>query len=140
MANLLPDVAKLLGVKFGERFNVRDTKGDVDFDYDYVLDATGLSYIKDDKNVGDNDILALLLSGRLEVDRGPFKPKNEERYYYPSVSGQCVRNMPWRGETIDYTLRALGMVYRSEEEAAKHFIEDYKKLTGYILVTDKYRR
>ena len=36
----------------------------------------------------------------------------------------------WLGDTRDYAMKALDMVYRTREEAEAHLAEDYERLTG----------
>ena len=57
-------------------------------------------------------------------------PKYDEPYYSPSVTQKRVMELLWLGDTRDYAMKAIDMVYRTQEEAEAHLAEDYERLTG----------
>lgn len=136
MANVMAKVAELLGVELGERFKLRRVSNlvhDVPNKYDFELtEKFGLRVYECRPDAIDSDDYPLenILRGEYEVVKLPYEPNFGDRYYFPSVSGRSVRDMPWNGETIDCTLKALGMVYRTKKEAEEHFASDYERLTG----------
>ena len=75
-------------------------------------------------------MLYYLLSGKETVVRLPWEPKEGERYCYPSVSAKNVDCTNWTCCSFDYAMKALGMIYKTPEEAQAHFAENYEKLTG----------
>ena len=126
--NLMPEIAKLLGVELGEEFIIenKDRKETV------VLAADGFHAIQPNNVVGPDHgkLLSKVLQGLYEVKKIPWEPKKDERYYIPSVSNQCVQKYFWHEYTLDFAMKALGMIYRTKEEAEAHLAEDYEKLTG----------
>ena len=126
--NCMAAVAKLLGVELGEEFIIenKDRKETV------VLAADGFHVIQPNNVVGPDHgkLLSKVLQGLYEVKKIPWEPKKDERYYIPSVSNQCVQKYFWHEYTLDFAMKALGMIYRTKEEAEAHFAEDYEKLTG----------
>ena len=126
--NCMSAVAKLLGVELGEEFIIenKDRKETV------VLAADGFHVIQPNNVVGPDHgkLLSKVLQGLYEVKKIPWEPKEDERYYIPSVSSQCVQKYFWHEYTLDFAMKALGMIYRTKEEAEAHFAEDYERLTG----------
>ena len=126
--NCMAAVAKMLGVELGEEFIIenKDRKETV------VLAMDGFHVIQPNNVVGPDHgkLLSKVLQGLYEVKKIPWEPKKDERYYIPSVSNQCVQEYFWKEYTLDFAMKALGMIYRTQEEAEAHFAEDYEKLTG----------
>lgn len=126
--NLMPKVAELLGVEIGEEFIIenKDRKETV------VLAADGFHVIQPNDVLGPDHgkLLSKVLQGLFEVKKRPWEPKYKEPYYRPNIIYKDVSDTIWRGGTFDYSLKALGMIYRSREEAEAHFAEDYERLTG----------
>lgn len=126
--NLMPDVAKLLGVELGEEFIIenKDRKETV------VLAMDGFHVIQPNNVVGPDHgkLLSKVLQGLFEVKKLPWEPKYKERYYRPNIIYKRVSDVLWRGSALDYALKELGMIYRTREEAEAHLAEDYERLTG----------
>ena len=126
--NCMAAVAKMLGVELGEEFIIenKDRKETV------VLAMDGFHVIQPNNVVGPDHgkLLSKVLQGLYEVKKIPWEPKKDERYYIPSVSNQCVQKYFWQEYTLDFAMKALGMIYRTKEEAEAHLADDYKKLTG----------
>ena len=131
--NCMAAVAKMLGVELGEEFIIenKDSKETV------VFAADGFHVIQPNNVVGPDHgkLLSKVLQGLYEVKKIPWEPKKDERYYIPSVSNQCVQKYFWHEYTLDFAMKALGMIYRTKEEAEAHFAEDYEKLTGKPLIS-----
>ena len=129
--NLIPEVAKLLGVEIGEKFMIRQNKYIFE-DSIFMIDKdNGLLQVLNDGNFEEeNAALYHVLSGKIEIIKLPWNPEYGDGFYFPSVNTKGVLYGAWYGATLDYALRALGMVYRTYEEAEKNFAEDFKKLTG----------
>lgn len=126
--NCMAAVAKMLGVEIGEEFIIenKDRKETV------VLAMDGFHVIQPNNVVGPDHgkLLSKVLQGLYEVKQLPWEPKYKERYYRPNIMLKKVSNALWSGSTLEYSLKALGMIYRSREEAEAHLAEDYEKLTG----------
>ena len=126
--NLMPEVAKLLGVEIGEKFIIENAEHNLQV----VLVADGLHVTKDDFLGSSNSkLLQNVLCGLFGVKKLHWEPKALERFYYPFVYTKGIESTEWADlNTFHLTLKALGMVYRTREEAQEHFAEDYERLTG----------
>ena len=126
--NCMAAVAKLLGVELGEEFIIenKDSKETV------VLAADGFHVIQPNDVLGPDHgkLLSKVLQGLYEVKKKPWEPKYGECYYCPSIRQRKVMQPMWVGDTRDYAMKAINMVYRTQEEAEAHFAEDYERLTG----------
>ena len=126
--NCMAAVAKLLGVELGEEFIIenKDSKETV------VLAADGFHVIQPNDVLGPDHgkLLSKVLQGLYEVKKKPWEPKYGECYYCPSIRQRKVMQPMWVGDTRDYAMKAIDMVYRTQEEAEAHFAEDYERLTG----------
>lgn len=125
--NLIPEIAKLLGVEIGEKFIIENAEHNLQV----VLVADGLHVTKDDFLGSSNSkLLQNVLCGLFEVKKLQWEPVKGDKYFFPSLPKNCVVKLIWTDNTYDYALKALGMVYRTREEAQEHFAEDYERLTG----------
>ena len=112
MANYMSQVAKMLGVELGERFDING------FNEFYFLDTDGLysfngTYCKCD------EYFSKLLAGELTIKRKPWKPKRGETYWYVEKDGD-VLEMEWhpcRYMSNHVNRYKLGNCYRTCEEA-----------------------
>lgn len=125
--NLMPEVAKMLGVEVGEKFIIKNAEHNLQV----VLVADGLHVTKDDFLGSSNSkLLQNVLCGLFEVKKLPWEPKYKETYYRPNIIYKRVSDVLWRGSALDYALKELGMIYRTREEAEAHLSKDYERLTG----------
>ena len=125
--NLMPRIAEMLGVEIGEKFIIENAEHNLQV----VLVADGLHVTKDDFLGSSNSkLLQNVLCGLFGVKKLPWEPKYKEPYYRPNIIYKVVSNPIWRGGTFDYSLKELGMVYRTRKEAEAHLAEDYERLTG----------
>ena len=131
--NFMAAVAKLLGVELGEEFIIENA----DRKETVVLGMDGLHVIQPNNVLGPDHgtLLSKVLQGLYEVKKLPWEPREGERYCYPSVSAKNVDCTNWICCSFDYAMKALGMIYRTKEEAEAHFAEDYEKLTGKPLIS-----
>lgn len=134
--SLYPWIADMLGVELGEEFEIDDKL----FCKNYIFRLTehGLDYKQpDDEYWHSGDFahhrLHDLLGGYSKIVKLPFRPQQGKTFWKPVVcvdASSTVADDTWLGTTYDLALLALGMVYRSKEEAEAHLAEDCKKLTG----------
>lgn len=128
--NYLTDVAKMLGVELEEEFRIKFADGTTS---KTTFKITNKGMVNEVGDYAYYDNFWNLLVGLEEIVKLPWKPKKDEYYYCPFVGGKYVDKFLWVGATVDCALYALGMCYRTREEAEAHFKEDYKKLTGMEL-------
>lgn len=134
--NYMLGVAKLLGVELGERFKICSRGcakfGSPLFANDYFLDEKGGLMCGDADSFckAPASVLGEIILGNFEIMKLPWKPKYGEYYYCPSINQKKVIQPMWLGDTRDYSLKALCMVYRTKEEAEANLSKDYERLTG----------
>ena len=116
--NHMEEVAKLFGVKMGERFMVGDEK--------YYIAKEGLM---DDGGGHCPWTLTYLLTGENTIKKIPWKPKNGEIYFQACIKGRVVR-CKWFGDVCDLESYYVGNCFETEEEAEAHKREIIDKLRG----------
>lgn len=111
--NLIPEIAKMLGVELGEEFKVEGDNRTYWFDLDGL--HSGEYVAEDDAMLHD------LLCGEVEIIKIPWKPKLNERYwtFMSSLEGGklYVLNYMWDNSVIDVALHKVGWVFRTCKEA-----------------------
>lgn len=116
--NLIPEIAKLLGVEIGEEFKVKG--------YDeltcMITDDKGLIAVDGMPGAGwapANVLFVALLNGNKEIVKLPWKPKKGECYYTFELLGDkwVVRSSWWTGSPYGHALSDKGWIYRTREEA-----------------------
>ncbi|MGM9519547.1 MAG: hypothetical protein ACI3WS_02620 [Phascolarctobacterium sp.] len=137
--NLMPEVLKMLGVEYSEKFKLHAQ--------DCEVAENGLFYFTEKNELikmfptGDyeyvtNKIYDILI-GYYKVVKLPWKPTYNGRYYSVSFGANGsfpdVRARTWLGDGVDCMRLHGGFVYRTKEEAEANFAEDYEKLTGMKL-------
>lgn len=117
--NLIPEIAKMLGVEIGEEFKVdRYEYNGLTFKFaenmlmsrsDLKGAEWGITYV----------ILSELLVGDAEIVKIPWKPKKGDAYYtFEIFRGKwVVRSLWWTGAPCTYALLDKGWVFRTKEEA-----------------------
>lgn len=119
MANLIPQIAEMLGVKLGEEFKI---KGHEELTYRFASDRLQLTY---DNNIELSDLAAkvafvALVMGKDDIVKLPWKPKKGEEYYsfdFTCKNYWIVDSYVWLNSPRDYALLGKGWVYRTEAEA-----------------------
>ena len=126
--NLMPEIAKMLGVELGEEFIIenQDRKETV------VIALDGFHVIQPNNVLGPDHgkLLSKVLQGLYEVKKLPWEPKEGDIYYYCCAHEKGVASFDYDRDTFDLAMKALGMIYRTKEEAEAHYAEDYERLTG----------
>lgn len=125
--NLIPIVAKELGVEIGEDFEVGGSG-------QYRFTETTLEFKHPDGHYSP----AVLSFNRLnenEIIKLPFEPKSGETYWTyagdeESPYGWRLHSEVWDGAAYDYIHKASGCIFRTEEEAIEARPAKYKELTG----------
>jgi hypothetical protein len=118
MANLIPEICKMLGVELGEEFEIKGYKGLV---YKFIDDELIVNST-DDREISGltaNMTLVNLLKGEREIVKLPWQPKKGETYYTFELLGDkwVVRSLWWGGFPNEYALLDKGWIYRSQAEA-----------------------
>lgn len=114
--NLIPEIAKMLGVEIGEEFKIR---GD---DRTCFIDLDGLHldyHVADDE---DNAMLHDILCGDTEIIKMPWKPNEGQTvysFYSVGLDGVLkVVDFIWVNDIITFqALVKAGWVYKTRAEA-----------------------
>ena len=125
--NLIPEIAKLLGVEIGEKFIIENAEHNLQV----VLVADGLHVTKDDFLGSSNSkLLQNVLCGLFGVKKLPWEPREGDMYYILNTRALFIESFMWGDSTFDYAAKDMGIIYRTKAEAEAHLEEDYKRLTG----------
>lgn len=116
--NLIPEIAKMLGVEIGEEFKV---EGVADKTYKFIIDAL-IVCGKEDANHGyvtANMMLVSLAKGDAKLIKLPWKPQIGELYYTFASFNESWRiwQQRWINHPSDLALLDKGWVYRTRAEA-----------------------
>lgn len=122
MANLIPQIAEMLGVKLGEEFKI-DTNGDDIF----RITESGV-WMR--KGIDKEEWLekpfefVMLCNGDAEIIRLPWKPKKGELVYtfcycIGSNDKWTVTWRHWENRVEEIALLKAGWIYRSRAEAER---------------------
>lgn len=117
MANLIPQIAEMLGLKLGEEFKI-DTSGDDIF----KITESGV-WMR--KSIDKEEWLekpfefVMLCNGDAEIIRLPWQPKEGESFYtFTAAYGEWSVSLDvWAEEPCNYALLDKGWIYRTEKEA-----------------------
>ena len=116
--NLIPEIAKMLGVELGEEFKV---EGVADKTYKFIIDELIVCGEKNANHgyVSANMMLVSLAKGDANLIKLPWKPKKGDAYYTLEVfrGKWVVRSLWWTGAPCSYALLDKGWVFRTKEEA-----------------------
>lgn len=116
--NLIPEIARMLGVEIGEEFKI---KGEDELTYRF--DSDGLKLTHDSgielAQISANVAFVDLVNGKDEIIKLPWKPKKGDAYYtFEVFRGKwVVRSLWWTGAPCNYALLDKGWVFRTKEEA-----------------------
>lgn len=116
--NIIPGIAKMLGVKIGEEFKVNSLYEQMIFKFaDNVL--LGRIDVEGSIWTPAYVVLSNLLGGDVEIIKLPWKPKKNDVFYtFDFTYGKWgVKPDMWAGAPCDYALLGEGWVYRTRAEA-----------------------
>jgi hypothetical protein len=115
--NLIPQIAKMLGVELGEEFKVNEyaektfkfTENMLVARADFKGAKWGITYV----------VLSELLGGDIEIVKLPWKPTMYEEYWTFGKFGKklIVGTLSWRELPYEILLFDKGWVYRTRAEA-----------------------
>jgi hypothetical protein len=137
--NLIPMIAKELGVEVGEEFNAKHVNigkiltNSKEEPAIFKFGNDGL-YAKCSDGSGDFFLIGMgnFLKGDYEIVKLPFEPKEGERYWYVYWGTEYIKvtDIPFEDDDMHYHHKYCGNCFRTEAEAEKHKFEIYEKLTG----------
>ena len=118
--NLIPEIARMLGVELGEEFKV---EGVADKTYKFIIDELIVCGEKNANHgyVSANVMLGSLLAGKVEIVKLPWKPKQDETFYtfgiHATENKWVVVSVKWWDNVKNLALYKIGWIYRSQAEA-----------------------
>lgn len=121
MVNHIAEVAQMLGVEIGEVFKIADDAfGEYPKYYRFAENVC--LEVSDDgvkwKETDDGVILKFLLMGDARIVKLPWKPRENERYYYPLPSDKDLwGGTTWTDSNYDNIRLNRGLVFKTIEEA-----------------------
>ena len=117
--NLIPEIAKMLGVELGEEFKIKGCEGVI---YKFIEDS--LLYRYQDQGgyyTALSPTLYHLFKGDYEVIKLSWKPKKDDDYYTFSFGGLSeewiIVKLQWDAHPCERALLDKGWIYRTLEEA-----------------------
>lgn len=120
MASKMTEVAKLLGVELGEIFKVADDTFGEYRPYHRFTESADLE-ISDDGVEWESAtavVLKCLLMGDVRIVKLPWKPREDERYFYPLPSDKDLwGGTTWTDSNYDNIRLNRGLVFKTIEEA-----------------------
>lgn len=129
MANLIPQIAEMLGVEIGEEFEVKERKGVA---YKFIIDELIVSGSNNEEHgyTSANMMLVSLVRGDAEIVKLPWKPKEDTEVYTfsfttheynsrfcPHKGVWYVTKWNWAGFPWQIAALDKGWVYRTRAEA-----------------------
>ena len=117
--NLIPEIARMLGVEIGEEFKIKGREGAI---YKFIVD--GLLVSDDDAEkvyIATNVPLVGLVRGDIEIVKLPWKPKKGEKYWgfwYSQLNDTwLVILYTWGNNPEDFAFYKAGWVFHTKKEA-----------------------
>ena len=117
--NLIPEIARMLGVEIGEEFKIKGREGAI---YKFIVDGLLVSYDDAEKvYIATNVPLVGLVRGDIEIVKLPWKPKKGEKYWgfwYSQLNDTwLVILYTWGNNPEDFAFYKAGWVFHTKKEA-----------------------
>lgn len=115
--NLIPEIAKMLGVAVGEEFKIKGHKG---LTYKFDNNELMFTYDKKSSNVSTtaHATFLALLRGETEIVKLPWKPREGVAFYtFHSSPRWKVAYCFWHNSPSNFAMYKAGWVFRTREEA-----------------------
>ena len=127
--NLIPEIAKMLGVGIGEEFKLAGSETIYCFTEGHLKYCYKSSYYEVWNTICEG-VFVRLLEGRDEIIKLPWHPQCGDTYWTYSGDDFDTFLYKWAGVANDYARLKCGCVFRTREEALKAKPRLYKELTG----------
>lgn len=134
--NVISEAVNLLGLKIGEKFQLRHYASSTIMEHEYTINGVGnLEYFDNEGWKGYATIsLQELLGGAYEIIKLTYRPKKGKAYFYPIASDVAKELLigcrTWKDNPSDFAMLKVGWVYptRKEAEAALPKIKEEMKV------------
>ena len=118
--NYMPEIAKMLGVEVGEIFKMTN------YNSLYRFTERGLEF-KGTAGWCLSERIEWLLTGRNEILKLPWQPKEGDKYYHPASNFKDIYYAGWGNTIFDIALKEAGMIFKTKEECEAALPELRKK-------------
>ena len=120
MDNRMAEIAKLLGVKLGEVFFIKEYPSDSKMYLKFTENGLERSLDKDSWAKGAGWVWECIITGAFKINKLPWRPSRGDTYYMPSVTsiGKHIK-LFWTGSKNDEDSYQQGLVFRTEKEAVE---------------------
>lgn len=109
--NYMPKVLEMLGVEVGEKFNIKNSAFNPHhFDEDYCITD------KDRDKVNGIYYIVTLLNGKDEIEKLPWKPKEDDEYYIVCENENIVKCRWSSRNTNSFYRYNAGNCFKTKEE------------------------
>lgn len=130
--NYYKQIAEMLGVKLEEEFKLKPSCLEKPWNSLYRFSTDGLenkysdgAWVKCEKGAIDQ-----ILIGQTEVIKIPWKPKQDDRYWYYCLTWESANCSRWASDGVDLQSWKIGNCFRTKEEAetkGKEIMEQIQK-------------
>ena len=129
--NYYKKIAEMLGVELGEEFSLKNNKTNELNECRYkITQEEGIMYSIGREKWARSAVLISIINGSYSVVKLPWKPKNDEKFWYYSETINQATYHKWSFGNYDLCLWKLGNCFRTEEEAeakGKEIVEQIMK-------------
>ena len=129
--NYYKKIAEMLGVELGEEFSLKNNKTNELNECRYkITQEEGIMYSIGREKWVRSAVLMSIINGSYSVVKLPWKPKNDEKFWYYSETINQATYHKWSFGNYDLCLWKLGNCFRTEEEAeakGKEIVEQIMK-------------
>lgn len=132
--NYMADVARMLGVEPGEKFEVviPDEKEHQPVRYQFNCNQFGCWETQGGLS-GFHvhwNLLLMILCGQAYIKKLPWQPKEGDNYYHPASNFKDIYYAGWGNTIFDIALKEAGMIFKTKEECEAALPELRKKYLG----------
>lgn len=132
--NYMQDVARMLGVEPGEKFEVviPDEKEHQPVRYQFNCNQFGCWETQGGLS-GFHvhwDLLLMILCGQAYIKKLPWQPKKGDEYYYPGEGFNNVCRALWGNTVFGFAYKEAGLIFKTYEECEAALPELRKKYLG----------
>lgn len=121
MANHMSEVAELLDLELGEAFQIDNCRSAAKKHFRLTEDGLEQRDTADGERIeGDEWILALLLTGEVDIIQLPWKPHKGKQYYIPRITTNeeyMYDIYCWEDNDYDKAYYRMGIVCKTLSEA-----------------------
>lgn len=125
--NYYKQVAEMLGVELNEEFRLKHKDGRILKCKYKITECSGLLF-KCNEEWLKSGYLDEIICGDLTIVKLPWKPKDDEFYYYYSPCAGSTNQQRWMNTSSDYCMWKIGNCFRTREEALAKGTEIMEKI------------